>query len=257
MIDDLQLESMEPGTEPVAGKMFRVQVSDVEHIRVHVGCQDITLRSRTESQGCLSIDVPANSGGMELRVEGWYPNATATGRWKVQHQPFSRRNAMRMKPAETLSMLFPDPASPPQRAFRLDRHWSYGDVENNGVFYHPNLTHYAHQAFEEWFLARTGMHYVDLSRDSERSNARRAARGYPRMTFPVEWLHQFMQEPMEAGDQYTVLIEVVELDTRRVGVRAWILNASGATAALVMWVRWAVLLPDRTSVDIPGWFPRE
>jgi hypothetical protein len=31
------------------------------------------------------------------------------------------------------------------------RRWSYGDVENNGVYYHPQLTNYAHQAFEQFF----------------------------------------------------------------------------------------------------------
>jgi hypothetical protein len=76
---------------------------------------------------------------------------------------------------------------------QAERRWSYGDVENNGVYYHPQLTHYAHQAFEEFFYKRVGLHYVDLSRRTDDSQAVRSQHSppIPLMTFPVEWLYQY------------------------------------------------------------------
>src|SRR5436190_14410223 len=89
---------------------------------------------------------------------------------------------------------------------QADRRWSYGDVESNGIYYHPQLTHYAHQAFEQFFHEQTGLTYSDLSRQSSESDAARAMHDppIPRMTFPVEWLHQWMLLPMKAGDGYRI-----------------------------------------------------
>jgi acyl-CoA thioesterase FadM len=136
------------------------------------------------------------------------------------------------------------------------RTWSYGDVENNGIYYHPQLTHYAHQAFEEFFFAKTGLHYVDLSRQTERSkNAHVPA--IPRMTFPVEWLYQWMVRPMEAGDQFHIGLDVVNLTPDRVGIRAWVFDDPGRLVAVVIWLRAAVELEGgRRTVDFPSWFPR-
>lgn len=141
----------------------------------------------------------------------------------------------------------------------FQRTWSYGDVENNGVYYHPQLTHYAHQAFEEFFATHVGLQYVDLSRDSPASQAARNqhAPSIPRMTFPVEWLYQWMLRPMVAGDRFEIGIDFKHVSTDRVGVRAWTFNASGDLAAVVIWLRAACELePRRKTVPIPPWFPR-
>jgi acyl-CoA thioesterase FadM len=141
----------------------------------------------------------------------------------------------------------------------LERRWSYGDVENNGVYYHPQLTHYAHQGFEEFFLKRVGFHYVDLSRTSNESHAVRLSHKppLPRMTFPVEWLHQWMGLPMQAGERFRVTIDTVEIDAKRIAVRAWVYNEADLLAASVLWLRWAVELdPKRKTIPIPAWFPR-
>src|ERR1044071_2209475 len=89
---------------------------------------------------------------------------------------------------------------------QIERRWSYGDVENNGVFYHPQLTHYAHQVFEQFFFRQTGIQYSDLSGRDERHLSARLGRTPPitnRITFPVLWLHQWMLQPMGAGDAFT------------------------------------------------------
>lgn len=139
--------------------------------------------------------------------------------------------------------------------FKQTRRWSYGDVENNGVYYHPNLTHYAHQVFEEFFAERVGLHYTNLSGTDCQSEETRKRRGIERMTFPVEWLHQYMKYPMAAGDRFDIGIDTVKIDARRVGVRAFVFDSQNRIAAVVMWVRWALLLPGRTPIDIPAWFP--
>src|SRR2546430_6574815 len=138
---------------------------------------------------------------------------------------------------------------------QADRRWSYGDVENNGVYYHPQLTHYAHQAFEEFFYRRVGLHYVDLSRRDEKSQAARSAHSppIPLMTFPVEWLHQWMHRAMHAGEQFRITIDTVDIDAERIGVRAWVYNEKGKVAAVVIWLRAAVELePKRATVSIPS-----
>lgn len=138
------------------------------------------------------------------------------------------------------------------------RRWSYGDVENNGVYYHPNLTHYAHQVFEEVFLREQGIHYTDLSgrdRRHEEARQRHAPPIEERMTFPVEWLHQWMRLPMYAGDKIKTWIDAVRVAEKRVGVRAWVYTESDDLAAVVIWLRWARVL-DRTpqTISIPEWF---
>lgn len=140
--------------------------------------------------------------------------------------------------------------------FRRTRVWSYGDVENNGVYYHPNLTHYAHQVFEEFFWERVGLQYVDLSRESEDSDRLRRARDIPRMTFSVQWLHQFMHKPMSAGDAYDIALDTVDVDVRSVAVRGWVTDKAQEVAAVVIWIRRAIYLPSRKPLDIPQWFPR-
>lgn len=140
------------------------------------------------------------------------------------------------------------------------RTWSYGDVENNGVYYHPQLTHYAHQVFERFFYKKRRLHYADLSgRDLRHQEARQShspSIEY-RMTFPVQWLHQWMLKPMHSGDIYKTWIDTIDLSTDRIGVRAHVYNQSNKLAAVVIWVRKAVHLePQRKTVVIPEWFPR-
>ncbi|HEX4966302.1 MAG TPA: hypothetical protein VF173_36170 [Thermoanaerobaculia bacterium] len=138
------------------------------------------------------------------------------------------------------------------------RRWSYGDVENNGVYYHPQLTHYAHQAFEEFFYNQTGIHYTDLPRQTPASEKIRQAHSPPivRMTFPVGWLHQWMLKPMHAGEEFKIWIDTVAVATNRIGVRAWIYNETNELAAVVIWLRWAKTLDGlETTVPIPAWFP--
>ena len=147
--------------------------------------------------------------------------------------------------------------NPSQFTFKRTRRWSYGDVENNGVYYHPNLTHYAHQVFEEWFFERMGFDYVDLSRDDEKSEGKRSKQDISRMTFPVQWLHQFMNKPMSAGDEFTIGINIESINALRIGVRAFVFNSSDQMVAAVIWVRFAILLPAKTLIDIPSWFPRK
>ncbi|MEK6282965.1 MAG: hypothetical protein AABN95_21620 [Acidobacteriota bacterium] len=138
------------------------------------------------------------------------------------------------------------------------RRWSYGDVENNGVYYHPNLTHYAHQVFEEVFWRERGITYADLSGRDDRHREARQRHDPPidgRMTFPVQWLHQWMKEPMIAGDVIKMWVDAVAVADKRIGVRAWVYTESNKLAALVIWLRWCkVLEPVVQNVNIPEWF---
>jgi len=139
------------------------------------------------------------------------------------------------------------------------RRWSYGDVENNGVYYHPQLTHYAHQVFEQFFFKERGLQYADLSgRDSRHEEARlkHTPKIEDRITFPVAWLHQWMLKPMQAGDIFRTWIDTVDLAKDHIGVRALVYDERAKLAAVVIWVRWAVNLPGRERTDIPEWFPR-
>lgn len=140
------------------------------------------------------------------------------------------------------------------------RRWSYGDVENNGVFYHPQLTHYAHQAFEQFFYSACGIQYSDLSGREDRNQLARESHSpkiVHRMTFPVGCLHQWMGEPMYAGSLFHTWIDTVELSRFHLGVRAHIFNESEQYVALVIWVRWAkVLDPAVRIIAIPKWFPK-
>jgi acyl-CoA thioesterase FadM len=144
--------------------------------------------------------------------------------------------------------------------FDDSRRWSFGDVENNGVFYHPQLTHYAHQVFEQFFFKETGIQYADLSgRDRRHSKARSNHRPpiTKRLTFPVLWLHQWMIEPMEAGDVFNTWIDTVDLTEERIAVRAHVFKEDRERAALVIWVRAAKEFhPKKRTVPIPDWFPR-
>jgi hypothetical protein len=136
--------------------------------------------------------------------------------------------------------------------------WSYGDVENNGVFYHPNLTHYAHQVFEEVFFRECGLLYTDLSGREEHHEKARKRHEPPleRMTFPVQWLHQWMGKRMHAGEIFKTRIDAIDVAEKRVGVRGWVYTEQHELAALVVWLRWAVILdPAARNVNIPEWFP--
>ena len=164
---------------------------------------------------------------------------------------------MSLSEFQQLSYDFETRAAP--AAFLLERTWSFGDVENGGVYYHPQLTHYAHQAFEQFFLDRTGLHYSDLSgrRDENESRRKRHKPPLQRMTFPVQWLHQFMKSPMYAGDSFRISIDTMDLHPKRIAVRAWVWLASSALAGVVVWVRWAKELePIEKTIPIPEWFPR-
>jgi acyl-CoA thioesterase FadM len=76
------------------------------------------------------------------------------------------------------------------------------------------------------------------------------------MTFPVEWLHQYMARPMFAGDMYRITIDTKDIDIKRIGVRAWVYDERNTLAAAVIWLRWALELPARKTVPIPAWFPK-
>jgi acyl-CoA thioesterase FadM len=65
-----------------------------------------------------------------------------------------------------------------------------------------------------------------------------------------------MLKPMQAGDIFRTWIDTVDLAKNHIGVRAHIYDEREKLAAVVIWVRWAVKLPNREPTDIPEWFPR-
>jgi len=157
--------------------------------------------------------------------------------------------------AEILRRISKDEAAWKKVRFRRQRTWFFGDVEGNGVFYHPHLVHYGHQVFEEYFRDRVGLHYADLSRESDESAKARKQLDCSRMTLPVVWCHVHMRSPMYAGDSYEVAVDATKVDNHHVAVRAWVVSPESGLSAEVYWVRVAVLLPSRSLIEIPAWFP--
>jgi len=262
MIEDIELLPVDLEAIPTAGSVFVVQISRAQLTVVsisgsHSDRQYITDSVSVDFEGHLAIPVPADAGGKTLCVEALFPGATASGVWTVQPRQ-NLEDGLDMSPEEIFSLAVANLSKPPYGVtFRRTRTWSYGDVESGGVYYHPNLTHYSHQFFEEFFRERVGLHYADLSRDSDESKRARLVKGIPQMTFPVVWLYQYMKQPMEAGDSYTLLIDTVEIDKYRIAVRAWAISDANSVAAVVIWIRCAVLLPGRSIIAIPDWFPTQ
>lgn len=259
MIGEFAVEPMKEGEEPVAGENFDVYLnfaaSPPYGLQVSVSIDGHSLQNvhRVINDRQLSVPLPLGSEGRTLRVSALISDAVGDANWVI------RPKNILLGLTEVFEKLTDDLKQPNYsnlKRFHQKRTWSYGDVENNGIYYHPNLTHYAHQAFEEFFKDRVGIHYVDLSRDTTSSQAQRDGHNIQRMTFPVEWLYQWMSKPMEAGDSFDICLDTVDLDWKRIAVRAWVLDQSDDVAAVVIWLRWALLLPDRKSIPIPSWFPR-
>ena len=53
------------------------------------------------------------------------------------------------------------------------------------------------------------------------------------MTFPVEWLHQWMLRPMYAGDTIKTWVDTIRMTEKQVGVRAQVYNDENLLAAVV------------------------
>lgn len=241
---------------PIAGSRFTVSIPNGSGVKVVLGESEFT-GIRKVDHDLFEIDVPQNAAGQKLVVDAMVCDGVGDGVWFVKHATRRQRKAAAMdeEAFRIVSAHIRQESTISRLQFQRSMKWTYGDVENNGVYYHPTLTHYAHQTFEEFFAQRVGLDYVDLSRVSDGSDKRRQELGIERMTFPVVWLHQYMCRPMHAGDEFTIGIDTVEINATRIGVRAYVSNSAGI-AAVVMWVRAAMLLPDRTTIKIPDWFPR-
>ena len=143
--------------------------------------------------------------------------------------------------------------------FHVSRRWYFGDVETNASYYMPRLQEYAHQGFEELILAKTGLNYIDFSREAPQSATARSVHEPPiqRMTFPCRWCHQLNFKPMYAGESYRISFDARLINARRIGIRAWVFDKNDTLASAVVWLRWAQVLDAKVGViDIPDWFIR-
>jgi 4-hydroxybenzoyl-CoA thioesterase len=71
----------------------------------------------------------------------------------------------------------------------------FGDIDHAGIAYYPNLFHYLHIAFEEFFESHVGIPYPDLL-DRDRI-------GFPTVRVATEFL-----EPIRYGDILSIRITV-------------------------------------------------
>jgi len=71
----------------------------------------------------------------------------------------------------------------------------FGDIDHAGIAYYPNLYHYLHIAFEEFFEEHVGITYPDLL-DKERI-------GFPTVRVATEFV-----EPIRYGDILSIRISV-------------------------------------------------
>jgi len=71
----------------------------------------------------------------------------------------------------------------------------FGDIDHAGIAYYPNLYHYLHIAFEEFFENHVGIPYPDLL-DKERV-------GFPTVSVTTDF-----DEPIRYGDILTIRITV-------------------------------------------------
>lgn len=258
MVESEKIDAEPFGAEPIADSVFRIRCIEGSSPTASLGGQTLS-GVQEERGGVFSIPIPRGTEGRELNVSAIIEHRLDTGTWIVRPSGSHERRAGSMD-EEAFRVVTGGMRNvvPSGLASTQIRRWSYGDVENNGIYYHPSLTHYAHQVFEEFFLTRVGMNYTDLSRDDNQSEQKRKARNIERMAFPVEWLHQYMKIPMAVGDTYKIGIDTVGIDSRRIGVRAFVFDSHDKLAAIVIWIRCAVLLlQGRTVVNIPSWFPRQ
>ena len=142
-----------------------------------------------------------------------------------------------------------------------ERQWSFGDVEANGVYYHPRFLHYAHQAFEIWFEKRFGLSYADLSRAEPDARARRMEKlgneAASPFTLAPGALYAELYSPMRASDRYRLWPTMQRIGERRVVVVVLLFGISPlAPAGYVAWLRWARLVGKPGTIAMPSAFGR-
>ena len=96
----------------------------------------------------------------------------------------------------------------------------FGDIDHAGIAYYPNLYHYLHIAFEEFFENHVGIPYPDLL-DKERI-------GFPTVSVSTDF-----NEPIRYGDILSIRIAVTRIGISSVGILFEVAKKEGAPPCLV------------------------
>jgi 4-hydroxybenzoyl-CoA thioesterase len=74
----------------------------------------------------------------------------------------------------------------------------FGDIDHAGIAYYPNLYHYCHVAFEEFFEEHVGIPYPELIEKE-------------RIGFPTVRVESYFRRPIRYGDVLAIHVGVVRL----------------------------------------------
>ena len=96
----------------------------------------------------------------------------------------------------------------------------FGDIDHAGIAYYPNLYHYLHIAFEEFFEGHVGITYPDLL-DKERI-------GFPTVRVATEFV-----EPIRYGDILSIRISVPRIGISSVEILFEAAKREGSPPCLV------------------------
>jgi 4-hydroxybenzoyl-CoA thioesterase len=96
----------------------------------------------------------------------------------------------------------------------------FGDIDHAGIAYYPNLYHYLHIAFEEFFESHVGIPYPDLL-DKERI-------GFPTVSVTTDF-----EEPIRYGDILSIRITVTRIGISSVEILFEAAKKEGSPPCLV------------------------
>lgn len=96
----------------------------------------------------------------------------------------------------------------------------FGDIDHAGIAYYPNLYHYLHIAFEEFFESHVGITYPDLL-DKERI-------GFPTVSVNTDFV-----EPIRYGDILAIRITVTRIGISSAEFQFEVSKKQGAPSCLV------------------------
>ena len=76
----------------------------------------------------------------------------------------------------------------------------FGDIDRAGIAYYPNLYHYCHVAFEDFFDEHLGISYPDLIEQE-------------RIGFPTVRVESYFKRPIKYGDILEISVSVSRIGT--------------------------------------------
>ncbi len=139
---------------------------------------------------------------------------------------------------DTFSSLIPPPLTLP---FVTRLRVRFGDTDPAGLVYYPNIFHYFHIAFEEYFAARCGIAYHKLMADERL--------GFPTVSVKTEFFI-----PLVYGDDADISVMVssvgqssatFEYDIKRASDQSVTVHSTQIQVCMNLDTRRAISIPDK------------